>query len=489
MNPRYTILVLLLPLIVLLLPLAAAAQPVPCVDGFAGPYACSNVDLLSQPSDEGATDIWGWTDPVTGVEYAIVFYGLGPHIFDLSDPAAPFEVARLEGGGQDARVYADHLFFVGDGGQGMVVFDLKRLRDVENPPVTLSANTTYTGIQGAHNLSLDPESGFAYPVLTVDSDLCAGELHIVDLRNLRSPRYAGCFDSPTFDHFHDAHCITYDGPDADYTGRELCFGSAGLNRVLAIVDVTDKSNPVLISEAPYPNAAYTHQGWLTEDSRYFLLDDELDEMNLEINTRTVVFDVSDLDEPEFAFEYVAETAASDHNLFVKGDYAYQANYTAGFRMLDLTEIDSGVLTEAAFFDTYPEEDGAILSGAWGVYPFFESGIVVVSDLARGLFVLQPRLGTTTEAEAVPDEGVSLAVYPNPFAAHATVTLDIAAVQHLRVAVYDVLGREVAVLHDGLLGAGEEHALTLDGAGLPTGAYIVRVTGETFETSRAITLVR
>ena len=219
--------------------------------------------------------------------------------------------------------------------------------------------------------------------------------------------------------------MTYDGPDTDYSGREVCLGPAGFGGVLTIVDVTDKANPTLVSETLYPEPrSYAHQGWLTDDRRYFLMDDEGDESTSGINTRTLVFDVTDLDEPSFSFEYVAPTTSTDHNLFVHDGYVYQANYTAGLRILDLAEIDDGTLTEAAFFDTLPESDATGFDGAFGVYPFFESGIVVVSDMRRGLFVLQPRLGTATglEPEVTPGEGASLAVYPNPLGAHAAVDL-------------------------------------------------------------------
>ncbi|MEM1043331.1 MAG: choice-of-anchor B family protein [Bacteroidota bacterium] len=471
----------------LLVPALALAQPTPCVDGFAGAYPCQNVDLLAQPTDRGATDIWGWTDPDTGTEYAIIFLSSRTTFFDLSDPTAPVEIGSLSNNaGKDARVYANHLFVVDDGGlPGMLVFDLTRLRDVANPPVVFEVDAVYDGISRAHNLTLDTESGFAFPVLP-GGGLCSSELHIVDVRDPVNPTFAGCYDRPRFDAFHDAHCITYDGPDTEYAGRELCFGSAGTDGVIEIVDVTDKANPQSLSSAPYPNAAYTHQGWLTEDSRYFLMNDEFDEGTFGFNTRTLVFDVSDLDEPEFAFAYEAETAATDHNLFVKGDYAYQANYGAGFRMLDLSEIDSGTLTEVAFFDTSPE---GVNGALWGVYPFFESGIVIASDRSRGLFVFQPTVGQTLDTEAAPQSGIALAAYPNPFASRATVALTVGAAQQVTVAVYDVLGREVAVLYDGLVGAGEERAFSLDGAGLPTGAYLVRATGETFRATQALTLVR
>jgi hypothetical protein len=79
-------------------------------------------------------------------------------------------------------------------------------------------------------------------------------------------------------------------------------------------------------------------------------------------------------------------------------------------------------------------------------------------------------------------------HPNPFSSQARLTLEVVEAQPVRIAVYDALGRIVAILHDGLLGAGA-HALTLDGSSLPAGVYFVRVAGETFGGARRVLLVR
>ncbi|MDX1556176.1 MAG: choice-of-anchor B family protein, partial [Xanthomonadales bacterium] len=103
------------------------------------------------------------------------------------------------------------------------------------------------------------------------------------------------------------------------------------------------------------------------------------------------WDVSDLDAPLLAGYWDAAGQAIDHNQYVKGSFTYQANYRRGLRILEIVDPDKGALSEYGFFDTYPAADGNSFSGAWSVYPFFESGVVVVSDISRGLFILRANL--------------------------------------------------------------------------------------------------
>src|SRR5690606_18394901 len=134
----------------------------------------------------------------------------------------------------------------------------------------------------------------------------------------------------------------YHGPDTEHQGTEICFASnPGGGDTLAIIDVTDKANPVLLSDTfeGEPDS-FSHQGWLTEDHRYFLHDDESDNMlsTAPGRTRTRVFDVSDLDNPFVQAVYHSETRASAHNLYVRGDLAYLANYLDGLRIADITNV-------------------------------------------------------------------------------------------------------------------------------------------------------
>ena len=79
--------------------------------------------------------------------------------------------------------------------------------------------------------------------------------------------------------------------------------------------------------------------------------------------------------------------------------------------------------------------------------------------------------------------------PNPFSGTSRFTFTAREAQAVNVALYDALGRRVAVLFDGAVEANAATTTTVDGANLPAGLYVVRVTGERFHATRTLTLAR
>ena len=395
------------------LAIPASAQRIPCEGGQAGAYPCNNIDLLAHMSMSevgggpgiDANDIWGWVDPVTGTPYALLGRENGTAFVDLSDPEQPVYVGALPTHSsaslwRDIKVYADHAFIVSEASShGMQVFDLTQLRSVTAPPVVFSETAHYAGIGNAHNIVINEDTGFAYIVGSRgSSNTCSGGLHMVNIQTPASPVFAGCFSSDGYT--HDAQCVIYHGPDAAHQGKEVCFNAN--EDTVTIVDVSNKSNPVQLSRTGYPQSAYTHQGWLTEDHAYFVQDDELDEASFGGNTRTLIWDVTDLDDPILATVFNNPAiSVIDHNQYIKGSYSYQSNYTAGLRILDMSDVLNPV--EAAFFDTVPSSNSASFQGSWSNFPFFDNGIVIVSSIQEGLFVLEPQL----DAPSLPDLSITL----------------------------------------------------------------------------------
>lgn len=375
-----------------------------CSDGKAALFDCDRVDLLSflpirsLGGGRGTemNDLWGWTDEETGREYVIAGRTDGTAFVDITHPTNPVYLGDLPltSGAQptvwrDVKVYDNHAFIVADGtrNHGMQVFDLRRLRDVHEPPVRFTETAIYDGLHNAHNVAINEDTGFAY---TVGSDRCGGGLHMVDVRDPQNPTFAGCFTHHEAGggSTHDTQCVVYRGPDDAYQGSEICLSSNGSS--FSIVDVSDKEQPTGISATSFPNHAYIHQGWLTDDHRYFFMNDELDEYVGNVDeTRTLIWDVSDLDDPQLVKEYFFGSTSADHNLYINGKYMYQSNYLSGLHVHDVSDPEQP--RQIAHFDTVPVgENSARLDGSWSNYPYFESGVVPVSSKQEGLFLLRVR---------------------------------------------------------------------------------------------------
>ncbi len=432
----------------------AAAQAGVCTNGTATlggmAFPCSGVDALGRVSNQTlgagapgtctqpypnicANDIWGWTDPADGHEYALVGLHNGTAFVDVTVPTAPRMLGRLPSATtasswRDVKTIGHYALIVSEANNhGMQIFDLYKLRGLsESASRTFTADARYTRVGSAHNLVVDEATGFAYAVgfrpqgAGLPAACTVRGFHAINLSDPLNPTFAGCFNDAAQEqspyvgvgYTHDAQCLVYTGPDADYTGREMCFASN--EDVLTIFDVTDKSNVRIVSQGGYPDDAYSHQGWLTADQRYFLLGDEIDE-EVQVNNgqapnqRTIVFDLQDLDNPEFTFQYLSGLTTIDHNLYTKGRYAYESNYESGLRILDLSGIGQQQITEAAYFDTFPQSTAVEYDGQWSNYPFFPSGNVIVSDVTNGLFVLRPTGLNTASEPAAPSTGRGFAL--------------------------------------------------------------------------------
>lgn len=398
---------------------------VACEGGMAGPYECQNVDMLASftPEDFGSSsgnDVWGYYDEETGREIAVVGLDDGVSFIDVTHPVCPEVIGKMESGvrttmTRDVKVMGDYVLVVAEArDHGMHVFNIRKLFDSAGAPASLMPDAIYKGdsshsVSNAHNVAVVPGGKYAYIVSTSS---CSQGLHIVDMTDPLSPKFVGCYQDDTG--IHDTQCLVYSGPDMDHKGKELCFTLNGSDS-FSVVDMTDKASPKRISGGDYEGASYSHQGWLTEDERYFLVGDELDEQRYRHGTITYVFDVNDLDNPKFVGQYESKSMATDHNLYTRDNAAFEANYTAGLRVLDLKNVATAELTEIGFFDSMPNTDSNQMNGAWTAYPYLPSRTVLLNGM-NGLFLLRfndPReqqtpTGEGTGTPGMPTESMSTA---------------------------------------------------------------------------------
>jgi choice-of-anchor B domain-containing protein len=347
----------------------------------AGQFDSNNVALhswidLNTLGAASGNDCWGYVS-ASGREYALMGVSNKLAVVEITNPASPVIVGTVSHTDTlwgDMKTYGDFAYVVNDnGGGGMDVVDLS---DVDNGNVRLEQRVTAGGLSTSHNVAIDTDSGYLY---LCGANLNGGRLIAYSLADPADPTFAGQVSQDQGTYVHDAQIVTYTtGP---YAGRQIAFcanGGTGLD----IYDVTSKANMFRLSRTAYPNLSYAHQCWLSEDRLYLYLNDELDSVN-----ETVIFDVTNLSTPAVAGTSSSGVQATDHNLFVRDGFIYEAEYHAGVRIFCADDPVNPV--QVGWFDTYPENDGGGFDGAWSVYPYFPSGTLLVSDIDRGLFILDP----------------------------------------------------------------------------------------------------
>jgi len=372
---------------------SAMGQHFPCLDGMAGPYPCDAVHQLGSVNlttcaASGANDVWGWVDEENGGEYALLGLNNGLAFIDVTDPYYPVYMGKLPTASsnslwRDMKVHDHYVYVVSEAfAHGLQVFDLHTLREVDNAPEVFIADTTLHTFSDAHNLAVNSDAACLY---VVGTNLAQGGVLIYDISNPLQPELIGMHGESGY--VHDLVGFTYDGPDADHVGSVLLACAHPTH--WSILDATDPGDVVAISTGQHPSNGYTHQPMLTPSAQHLLIGDELDEQLYGFNTRTLWWNISDLDEPSYGGAYFGTTPASDHNQYVLDHFIYQSNYTSGLRILRQDESSGLLLEEVAFFDVEPESNEVGFTGSWSNYPFLPSGNVLVSSMDFGLHILRP----------------------------------------------------------------------------------------------------
>ena len=309
-------------------------------------------------------------------------------VVDVTNPKESKLVASVphsDGLWSDIKVYKDTAYVSTEtSGTGIQVIDLSKIDDGK---ATLIRTITTPG--RSHTIALDEKAGFLYTCGS-NEGVSKGATTCFDLKDPHDPKRVG---APTLTpvYQHESQVVTYDS--GKYKGRTIFFGG-GEGRGLEIWDVTDKDKPFLVKRVAYPFVGYCHQGWLSANKKYFYVNDEFDESTNSIATRTLVFDVSDLDFADLVSTYTTGRSSIDHNLYTRNDFIFHANYTTGLWIFNSNENPQSPKV-CGFFDTFPADDNPHFDGAWSNYPFLPSGTVLISDINQGLFVVDASEATRT----------------------------------------------------------------------------------------------
>ena len=356
---------------------------------------------LNQMGGGSGSSLYGWVDPQTKKEYALMGRSNGLSIVDITNPTKPIWVANVpkQAGTanttwREPKVYKNTMYIGIDGTDaGMQIVDLTRVRNYSGSVMTLAANSYYNGVSRIHTLAINKDTGFLYAMGT---NVASGGLHILNVANNPAvPTPAGNWSGDGYT--HEAQVLTYNGPDQAYRGHEISLSFNGKTGPtpdsFSIIDLTNKSSITRLSTKGYSQAGYIHQGWITNDHQYVFVNDELDETAGFTNgkRRTHLFNIQDLNNPVYK-GFVESGVTIDHNLYEKDGYLYQSDYTDGLQVYKIGNLASNDpkdwLRKAAYFDTYAADDSESFNGAWNNYPYFPSGNIAISDINGGLFVVK-----------------------------------------------------------------------------------------------------
>lgn len=349
-----------------------------------------NMELVSNlPYDSKLNDIWGYTAP-DGTEYALIGLRDGVSIVSLADPADPVELHRIDGAQstwRDLRTWEHYCYVVTDQPntkEGLLVIDMSGLPDnIEYQKIQPVYPDSPDSLFTCHNVWVD-EKGFAY---LTGCNYDPSNVIFLDLNNdPYTPEFAG----------YGIDIESHDG----YARSDTFYSAEIFEGQFSVYDVTDKSNPMLLATQATP-FEFCHNVWLSDDSKTIFTTDE------RRNASTAAYDISDLSNIRFLDEFRPQatigTGVIPHNVHVLNDYLVIAHYTDGCVIVDANEPDN--LIEVANWDTNQDfVDG--FHGAWGAYPYFSSGLIVISDIENGLFVLRPDYKRASYLEGKVTDGVT-----------------------------------------------------------------------------------
>jgi choice-of-anchor B domain-containing protein len=365
-----------------------------------GDFNLSLVGRLEYPNEQ-LSNLWGYTAP-DGTEYALVGTDERQSVVSLKNPANPVEVASIPGPQtiwREQKVWGQYAYVSLDAvTSGMLIMNLKYLPDSVpykywKPSITI--NGVSTVMEEVHTVSMDEKGVMTCNGTNVNN---GSPLMFDVVTDPWNPRYLG----------HVGNVYSH-----DLLMRKDTIWSGDINAgYLSIWDVKDKSNPKRLAIQTTPST-FTHNAWLTDNSKYVFTTDE------RANAWVAAYDVSDLTDIKEVDRYRSADNEGQgvipHNVHVLNDYLFISHYTDGLKIVDGHRPSN--LIEVGSYDTYPGPNIGGFFGDWGVYPYFNSGLSIVSDINTGLWVLRPTLKRASYLEGIvtdsitnlPLDGVSLKI--------------------------------------------------------------------------------
>jgi len=402
---------------------------------------------------------WGYVQ--NNREYAIFACNGATSFIDVTDTMNIHEVTYVLGptsNWRDFKVYQHYAYIVNDVGGGMQIVDLQYLPD----SVHFVSTYTFPGYVRAHTIQ---QSG-PYLYLNGGNYSSMGVV-VLDITNPESPVKRGEWETQ---YVHDERVL-----------NDTLWACNIYVGTITVIDATNKDSLRTITSWTNGAGPMPHNCAITRDRRFLFATDEI----LSPVGHLKIWNIENVMNPTFIATWIPAGGDSSnvHNIEIYGDTAYICHYTAGVRVLDISNPATPV--EIAFFDTYPQDNGTTWNGCKGIYRL-PSGKILANDKQTGFYCLTfgnpigiHPIGSFADKYSLSQN------YPNPFNPITTIEFSVPKAAFVTLKIYDIRGQEVETLLNGNMKAGYSN-IKYDARNLASGVYFYSLKSEDyFETKKMI----
>lgn len=347
-----------------------------------------NIQLLGKKTYTGQnlSGSWGWNDTINHKEYALVGTTKGLSIVDITTPSTPTEVKFIngkQGTWRECQTYKNYAYITEDNQnsssdtvtEGILIYNLSQLPGGKADTFK-GTNPVNDYIIRTHSLFID-DKGFLY---LNGGDARINGTHtngvvIYDLKpNPMKPRYVGytldLFGTGAVNYVHDC-----------YVRNDTMYQAHIYNNRFTVWDVKDRSNPIKIQD--FATAYSTvHNMWLSDNSKTLFVSHE------EFGLPAEAYDVSDISNIHQLCEFRVKPTNQEilHNVHVLNDFVIGSYYSDGVAVFDASDPTNVI--PVGYYDTQPTSTQTE-NGVWGAWEFYKSGVITLSDMRMGLYVVKP----------------------------------------------------------------------------------------------------
>lgn len=361
---------------------------------YANSYAQSNLTLTAKLSYPGMSfsGMWHYVDS-NGSEYALAGISDGLRIFDITSPTNPLQVAAVAGQTsiwREVKTYSHYAYVCTESGAGTAGFDNGlQIIDLSGLPGALTSKFYSDSILGSllmrgHTVTVS-DNGYLYVNGTHLANGIASGVLIFNLSDPWNPVYVGNY---TASYVHD--CIVYNDT----------MISSELGNGFAIVDVSNKANPVVLQTQP-TQANFNHNTWRSDNGNILFTADEVADAPL------AAYDITDINNIELLDSYLTENTPSGevHNVRVLNDFLICPSYGSKVTIVDAARPDN--LIETGWYPTFSNL-------CWDADPYLPSGNLFACDMAGNFYVFTPNYVRACYLEGIVTDSVSGWPIPNAF---------------------------------------------------------------------------